>query len=329
MEKFKVHTRFAAWVLAILFFCYAANADVSLSMSRAIPIPGGYPSAGGGVEVEVTWTAVNTGRVLSLVLVETIPQGWSFSGIVSGPQTIASSAAGKTNQVEFVWKDIPNFPATFRYRLISPPGQSGPKVLGGTTSYLTAESGASTRNAFSAIEIVAIGGDPDSDGDGFLDSGDLDDDNDGIADVDEGGGDWDSDGIPNRLDTNSDNDRYSDTEERLAGSDPYNAAYGIHHSADTNRDGKITIFELNRIIGFYNFNRGQASAGEYHIEPSTTDGYAAGPGSRTGGNPHNSDYNTQNWQITIFELNRLVGLYKSPTGYKPSLTTQDRFVAAP
>ncbi len=182
---------------------------------------------------------------------------------------------------------------------------------------------------FSQIPIVAIGGDPDSDGDGFLDSGDLDDDNDGIADVDEGGGDWDSDGIPNRLDTNSDNDRYSDTEERLAGSDPYNAAYGIHHSADTNRDGKITIFELNRIIGFYNFNRGQASAGEYHIEPSTTDGYAAGPGSRTGGNPHNSDYNTQNWQITIFELNRLVGLYKSPTGYKPSLTTQDRFVAAP
>ena len=53
----------------------------------------------------------------------------------------------------------------------------------------------------------------DRDGDGVIDSVDLDDDNDGILDTDEGGGDFDMDGIPNWFDLDSDNDGIPDTVE--------------------------------------------------------------------------------------------------------------------
>jgi Bacterial TSP3 repeat len=53
---------------------------------------------------------------------------------------------------------------------------------------------------------------PDTDGDGIVDSYDLDDDNDGIPDVLEQG-DSDGDGIPDRLDLDSDNDGIPDAVE--------------------------------------------------------------------------------------------------------------------
>jgi len=55
----------------------------------------------------------------------------------------------------------------------------------------------------------------DTDGDGIIDSIDLDDDNDGIPDSEEGDGvlDTDGDGIPDSLDTDSDNDGILDADE--------------------------------------------------------------------------------------------------------------------
>ena len=50
-----------------------------------------------------------------------------------------------------------------------------------------------------------------------------------------------------------------------------------YHSADTNRDGKITLTELTRLIELYNTRSGSVRTGAYHEESGTEDGFAPGP----------------------------------------------------
>ena len=49
-----------------------------------------------------------------------------------------------------------------------------------------------------------------------------------------------------------------------------------YHSADFNRDSKISLIELLRVIELYNTREGTTRTGEYHVDPSTEDGF--GPG---------------------------------------------------
>jgi hypothetical protein len=51
-----------------------------------------------------------------------------------------------------------------------------------------------------------------------------------------------------------------------------------YHAADTNRDGKIGLLELTRVIELYNYRPpGGGRTGQYHAEPGTEDGFAPGP----------------------------------------------------
>lgn len=90
-----------------------------------------------------------------------------------------------------------------------------------------------------------------------------------------------------------------------------------YHSADTNRDYKISLSELNRIIQFYNTKDG------YRCQAGTEDGYEPGLGDRSC-TLHNSDYNPQDWKISQSELLRLTQFYNSP-GYKVQIGTEDGF----
>jgi hypothetical protein len=49
------------------------------------------------------------------------------------------------------------------------------------------------------------------------------------------------------------------------------------HSADENRDGKISLLELTRVIELYNYRSGTTRTGQYHVQAGTEDGFAAGP----------------------------------------------------
>jgi hypothetical protein len=51
----------------------------------------------------------------------------------------------------------------------------------------------------------------------------------------------------------------------------------FYHSADTNRDAKISLVELTRVIELYNYRVGTTRTGEYHVQAGTEDGYAPGP----------------------------------------------------
>ena len=49
------------------------------------------------------------------------------------------------------------------------------------------------------------------------------------------------------------------------------------HSVDSNRDGKIGLVELTRMIEFYNFRNGTVRTGEYRVQAGSEDGFAPGP----------------------------------------------------
>ena len=52
---------------------------------------------------------------------------------------------------------------------------------------------------------------------------------------------------------------------------------GIYHSADSNRDARIDLLELTRVIELYNYRIGSTRTGEYHLKAGTEDGFAPGP----------------------------------------------------
>ncbi len=82
---------------------------------------------------------------------------------------------------------------------------------------------------------------------------------------------------------------------------------GESHTADQNGDNEISLSELLRVIQFFN------SSG-FHCQAGTEDGYAPGTGDTASCDPHASDYNPQDWAISLSELLRVIQFFNS-AGY--------------
>ena len=78
------------------------------------------------------------------------------------------------------------------------------------------------------------------------------------------------------------------------------------HSADYNKDWKISLSEVLRMVQLHN-------VGGFHCDISTEDGYAAGPGDQSC-TPHDSDYNLRDWKISLSELMRIIQFYNALEG---------------
>lgn len=50
-----------------------------------------------------------------------------------------------------------------------------------------------------------------------------------------------------------------------------------YHSADSNRDGKVSLLELTRVIELYNTRTGSTRTGAYKLQTGTEDGFAPSP----------------------------------------------------
>jgi len=55
------------------------------------------------------------------------------------------------------------------------------------------------------------------------------------------------------------------------------ASLMVYHSADSNRDGKVSLLELTRVIELYNTRTGTTRTGQYKLQSGTEDGFAPGP----------------------------------------------------
>jgi hypothetical protein len=49
------------------------------------------------------------------------------------------------------------------------------------------------------------------------------------------------------------------------------------HTADLNRDGRLSLTELTRVIELFNTRTGTARTGAYHVQAGTEDGFGGGP----------------------------------------------------
>lgn len=87
--------------------------------------------------------------------------------------------------------------------------------------------------------------------------------------------------------------------------------YIYFHTSDINKNGKIDLDELLRIIQLFN-------SGGYHcnINTKVEDSYLPGYGENHECQPHSNDYNPQDWVISFSELIRAIQIF-NVRGYYP------------
>lgn len=99
-------------------------------------------------------------------------------------------------------------------------------------------------------------------------------------------------------------------------------AAGTHHSADTDRDWRISLSEALRVVQFYN-------TGGYQCGAGTEDGYAPFRGASDCVR-HHSDYAPADWRISLSELLRIIQFYNAPgRGYILLPDSEDGFAPNP
>jgi hypothetical protein len=127
----------------------------------------------------------------------------------------------------------------------------------------------------------------------------------------------------------------------LAQPDPLVVSPAVTHSADSNRDGKISLLELTRVIELYNTRNGTIRTGCYAVAQSVTeDGYSIDFGRNslevvTLGRYHSADTN-RDGKISLLELTRVIELYnyKSSSNvrtgqYRAQTGSEDGFAPGP
>lgn len=93
------------------------------------------------------------------------------------------------------------------------------------------------------------------------------------------------------------------------------------HSADVSRNHQIGLSELLRVIQFSN-------TGSFSCQDGTEDGYTPGSGGTQDCCTHASDYNPQDWQISLSELLRLIQFFNiGAYNHCPETDAEDGYCA--
>lgn len=110
------------------------------------------------------------------------------------------------------------------------------------------------------------------------------------------------------------------------------------HSADSNGDGQIDLFELTRVIELYNRSLGTLRTGAYKLDATSEDGFApdaSRSGSAVLARYHSADTNA-NAQLGLLELTRVIELYNTRVGttrtgsyHVATVPTEDGFAPGP
>jgi hypothetical protein len=132
--------------------------------------------------------------------------------------------------------------------------------------------------------------------------------------------------------------------ELLAKPDPLVVAPALHHSADTDRNGRLSLIELTRVIELFNTRLGTERTGRYRPQDGTEDGFAVDPDG-VGGAPgsyvrlHSADTARgpipRDGRIDLIELTRVIELYNVRNGtvrtgaYHAASGTEDGFATGP
>jgi hypothetical protein len=208
-----------------------------------------------GTPTRLEWTAV-------------LPAGWTLVS-TQGDLGAESPAAGATGTVVWKWTTLPPNPARFSYTVRAAATDSGAKSI--TASLANVRTGGADTVAAAPGPLVLAQSSyhtADTNRDQRLDLAEL------LRVIQ----------LYNTRNANTRTGAYraatTTTEDGLA-TDPDRAA-GVgtalvrFHAADTNRDGRLSLIELTRVIELYNHRAGTTRTGAYRLAAGTEDGFAPG-----------------------------------------------------
>lgn len=197
-----------------------------------------------GTTVTISNAITYAGALSSLGWQVLLPDGWSYLGGTN--EGDLKPAVGTTALAEWRWSAVPPSPITFTYQINVPPGTTGERAV--------------------AALIVAM--------------------------------------------------QAGDSFSNLVKPDPLTLSFV--HSADTDHNWSINLFELLRVIELYNTRVSTLRTGRYRVQAGTEDGFAVdGTAGDSGIFPlpyfHTADTN-RDGRISLTELTRVIELYNQRTG---------------
>ncbi len=110
--------------------------DTKLTMMRELANGGAYQK-GGTMDVTLTLASSGADPVRAMGVVENLPDGWTFDSVISPERPDLSPPKGRDKKLEFAWFNIPQFPATFTYRIKAAETMDGTRELSGEALYRT------------------------------------------------------------------------------------------------------------------------------------------------------------------------------------------------
>ena len=200
-----------------------------------------------------------------------LPTGWTFAGD-GGSAGETRPAAGATELLEWAWTNIPASPITFTYTVNVPAGEAGARSLSALVVARGLAGSPGPQQVLANPEPLAVTQliyhDADTSRDFRLSLLEL-------TRVIE---------LYNTRNGSFRTGAYAvaatTTEDGFVADSARGAQAVVtltrYRSADTNRDGRLSLLELTRVIELYNFRSAGTRTGQYRRETGTEDGFAPG-----------------------------------------------------
>ena len=227
---------------------------------------GGY-RPGGRVTILNTLTYAGTPVALGWQVV--LPDGWSYAS-GAGSEGGVKPTVGTTSLLDWGWTAVPASPVSFSFTLNVPAGTTGEQPLQAINLFRQA-AGVSSILVLPDPLLVPVAPErhsADSSGDGRISLFELT-------------------RVIELFNTRHGAARtgcylvQAESEDGFAPDPARSATASVvltrFHSADTNSDGKLSLFELTRVIELFNFRNGAQRTGQYRVQAGTEDGFAPGP----------------------------------------------------
>jgi hypothetical protein len=253
----------------------SAGANITIvpaGLSAAHSVSG--PGYKAGTTVTINGTLNYSGTATSLGWQVLLPAGWSYEG-GSGSEGDIRPLVGQTDALEWAWSAPPVSPVSFSYTLRVPSTESGNRSIAGLAIVrLTGST--------SFFQLLAKP-DPLS-----------------VRQVRNHSADTDANFRISLLELTRVIELYNTragtsrtgcygfqlgTEDGFAPDTGRAASVVVslpaYHSADYDRNGRLGLIELTRVIELYNTRSGTSRTGEYSVQEGTEDGFAPGSGITT------------------------------------------------
>jgi Immunoglobulin domain len=217
--------------------------------------------AGGLVRVRNSITY--SGSLSQLGWQVVLPKGWRF--VSSDAVGAASPVPYEENLLEWLWTTVPAGPIVFTYTLSAPVESSGSVAL---SALVLSRSGTQAFTDLVLPSPAVIGGLPrlhsaDINQDSRLSLGEL------LRVIE----------LYNTRDQSVRTGLYSEQIDSEDGFAPGTSGTLLtrFHSADTDRNGRISLLELLRVIELFNYRVSGSRTGQYQLSSGSEDGFAPGP----------------------------------------------------